>query len=184
MYLRFSGDDGATGTLGPPESVDIPVVVAAQDIAAGTKITDETVKVIIVPEELLVAGAYSDTAPVVGQVTNVPVAEREQVTASKLGQAVPQWCCPGKLSFNTEPVTTEGERVLPGNRVDIVIERDGGATTVVENVEVLAVGSEVVTPESQSPATITVTVAVGPEQTQLLTEALGSGWKISLSRPA
>ena len=147
------------------------------------------VKVIEVPEELLVAGAFGDTASVVGQVTRVAIAEGEQITASKLGprlapRAESQVLCgpPGMrcLSLVIEPVTTEGERIFAGDRVDILIERDGGgsATTVVENVEVRAWA---VVEESQIRH---VTVAVEPEQAQLLAEALSSGGKIRLSRPA
>jgi Flp pilus assembly protein CpaB len=78
MYLRFSGDSRERILLGRR---DPPVVVAAQDIPAGTTVTEEMVEVGYVPED---DGAYSDTASVVGQVTKVAVAEGDQVTASKI----------------------------------------------------------------------------------------------------
>jgi Flp pilus assembly protein CpaB len=71
--------------------------------------------------------------------------------------------------------------IVPGDRVDVLIG-DGAATTVIENVEVLALGSGVVAAEAQGAATITV--AVDPQQAQLLAEAMSSGGKIRLSRPA
>jgi pilus assembly protein CpaB len=186
IVLSADGDgDGSNG---------IPVVVAEQNIAAGTQISAEMVGVIEVPEAQLVAGAYSDTALVVGQVTKGAFAEGEQIIASRLASVVSrQGSISGgipdgrrALSLDVEPVTTEGERILPGDHIDIKVVRDAGASTVVENVEVLAVGREsnVLPPTETSLTQATVTLAVDPEQAQLLAEALSSGAKIRLSRPA
>ena len=60
-------------------------VVAKSDIAAGTEITADMLKVIEVPEALLIAGAYTETAPLVGQKVRVPILSGEQVPASKVG---------------------------------------------------------------------------------------------------
>jgi Flp pilus assembly protein CpaB len=178
------GDDDSRG------GATVRAVVADQNIAAGTEISEEMVKVIEVPEGQLVDGAFSDTAPVVGQVTKVAFAEGEQVTASKFGPPVPSSGV-GKIvippggrafSFNIDSPAIDGELIVPGDRVDILIERDGqgSGATVIENVEVIAVGSSRVE-ESQIPPTITV--AIEPERAELLAEALSSAGKIRLSRP-
>jgi pilus assembly protein CpaB len=172
----------------------VAVVVAEQDIAAGTEITEDMVKVIEVPEELVVAGIFSDTQPVVGQVTTVAFISGEQIVSSKvispddlpLDHARGYGGYPGQfgtvtlgppsagdgLTLKVEPLTTDGEPVLAGDHVDILVEREGGDSTVVENVEVSGVGEE------------SITVEISPDQLQLLGEALISGGKIRLSRPA
>jgi len=181
MYLRFSGDDTHT----------VPVVVATGNIAAGTRISAAMVKVIELPEEQAMAGAFSDTEPVVGQVTRVAFAKGQQMTTSKVGIATGDNGLPffggggaGKraVSLEIEPETAQGEPVIPGDRVDVAIERDGEATMVVENVEVLAVERAVPVMAEETRSQVTVTIAIRPEQAKLLAEALSGGGKISLSR--
>lgn len=90
------GDGSATGRA----------VVAEQNIAAGTTISKEMVKVIELPEELLVPGAYRDSAPVIGDVTKVAIAEGDQITASKVGPSIVDF---GSRSYYVPP----GQRHLP-----------------------------------------------------------------------
>jgi Flp pilus assembly protein CpaB len=82
------------------------------------------------------------------------------------------------FSFNVDALTAIGSKgpIVPGDRLDVVVERVEGAITVVEDVEVLAVGSTlnrdpVMAPESQS-ADI-VTILGDPEQVRLLAETAG-----------
>jgi len=81
IILADSGDDpqrdGGNG---------VRAVVAGQDIAAVTEISEDMVKVVDVPEQLLVRGAYTDALPVIGRVTMVAIVEGEQITRSKFGQ--------------------------------------------------------------------------------------------------
>jgi Flp pilus assembly protein CpaB len=183
MYLRFSADDND----------GVPVVVAEQNIAAGTEISEDMIRVTKMPEDQLVAGAFSDTQPVVGEVTTIAIASGEQITASKVNLGSSDavcWLCEmptGKrpLALPIDSPTIDGEPIVPGNRVNILFESDGSTTTVVENVEVLAVDPDGETPPlgalgSTPPS---VTVAVGPEQAQILAETLIPFGKIRLSRP-
>lgn len=62
----------------------IRVVVAKQDIPAGSIISAETLSVAEVPERLLVYGAWSETEPLIGQVTRVQIVAGEQITTDKL----------------------------------------------------------------------------------------------------
>jgi Flp pilus assembly protein CpaB len=71
-------------TGGDDDGDTVSAVVAVQNIAAGTEISEEMLIVFQVPEEVLVAGAYSDTRAVIGQVTTVEIASGEMVTPSKV----------------------------------------------------------------------------------------------------
>jgi pilus assembly protein CpaB len=174
MYLRFSGDDTRT----VPDNDTVPVVVAAGDIAAGTRISEGMVKVIDVPEGLVLAGAYDDSPPVVGQVTKVSLLEGEQVIASKLNQGdVECFGCvmpPGKraVSLNVEP--TGNWR--PGDWVDILAIDDnaGTAPTIVQTVEILAVGADTL-------GSVTVTVALDAAQAAIVAEAQERASRITLA---
>lgn len=152
-------DDGG----GAVSSSVTPAVVAAQEISAGTDITDEMVRVSDVPEDLLVSGAIEDTELVVGETARVTIAEGEQVTSSKLGVPVPDKGISGVIpaglrgvAIEVDEVTAVGGLLLPGDRVDIVVttrinQPDNGAgqteyilrtTTILQNVEVLSVAQE------------------------------------------
>jgi pilus assembly protein CpaB len=178
MYVRFSGDE-RTGDERSTEGL-VPVVVAAKDIAAGTEISEEMVKVVEVPDESVVVGGYSKALLVIGEVTNVAIAAGEQVSGSKVGalenpaadSRPPPLMLPEKraMSVNIEPVAS-GERVRPGDRVDILAANDdaGTAMTLVQNVEVLAIARSSARPPSQE-IRETVTVAVDADQVRVLEE--------------
>ncbi len=150
------------------------VVVAQQNIAAGTEITAEMVKVISVPDDLLVSGGLTDTELVVGEVTKVAIASGEQLTEAKfgplvdgegLGYVVPR----GKRGIGVEvrEATAVGGLLLAGDRVDVVavlpadhpslLGRFGFfaedadvppvAITILQNVEVLSVAQAAQEPQ-------------------------------------
>jgi SAF domain len=181
MYLRFSG-----------ETKGVPVVVAEQDIPAGTRIADDMVEVAHVPNERVVECAFADPALVVGQFTKLALASGEQVVSSNvtanigyLGGPAPPISGAGffkgvrVFTLQIEPVTTEGESVSDLERVNIEIS-DGGAITVVENVEVRAVLFQwTVTRSGEA-----ISVAVDPEQERILSEALSNSAMVKLSRAA
>jgi Flp pilus assembly protein CpaB len=85
IVFSSGGDDPQDGG-----GTTVPVVVAGQNIAIGTEITEDMVRVTEVPEELIVAGAYSDTANVVGQVTRVAIPRGEQIITSRTVGPLPE----------------------------------------------------------------------------------------------
>jgi len=182
MYLRFSGDDTHT----------LPVVVAADDIAAGTAISDGMVKVANVPDDKVVECAFPDPALVVGQFTKVAVASGEQVVPSNVTAGLQDSDGPAPpisgagffkgvrvFTLQIQGVITAGEGITYGRRVNIEIT-DGGAITVIENVEVRGRFFQWTVTRSGT----AISVAVDPEQEQLLSEALSNGAMVKLSRAA
>lgn len=133
----------------------IPVVVASKDLTFGSTLSPEMMKVVSYPKESLPKGCYSITDSLLGQVTKVFLMENEPVLASKLSSAG------GGLSLmiqnNMRAASVQVDKVsgvsgfvLPGDRVDVIAsiqKREGGrdeavATTVLQNIEVLAAGEK------------------------------------------
>jgi len=148
----------------------VSVVVAAQDINAGTEISGEMVKVIELPESLLIGNAAADTALVVGQTARVKILTGEQVAASKVGAENETEGIAGVVpiglrgfSVDVEEVRAVGGLLRPGTRVDVyvalVIENDPTkddddvviSRLVLQDIEVLSVAQE-----AQEPAPATV----------------------------
>ena len=166
------GGDPATGVTGGT----LPTLVASQTITAGTLITEDMIKVVDVPESLVVSGVYGDSDLVVGEVSTVTIGAGEQITRLKIGTLVPDQglsgvVAPGMraVSLKVDQITAVGGNLLPGDHVDIVtttrIERAPGlaedeyilrATIVLQDVEVLSVAQE-----AQKPAAQTVTTDDG-----------------------
>ncbi len=132
----------------------MPVVVAVQDLTFGNVLKPEQLKIVNYPKASLPKGYYSITDSLIGQVTKVFLMENEPITASKLSSAG------GGLSLRiadnmraasiqVDKVSGVSGFVLPGDRVDVIasIDRYGAdndaiATTVLQNVEVLAAGEK------------------------------------------
>ena len=81
VYLSRAGDDGG-GTVAPGTAT--PVVVAAHDIPAGTRVTEEMLTIKEISPEAVLAGVFTDPADVVDQVTRVPLVAGEQVLPTKV----------------------------------------------------------------------------------------------------
>ena len=81
VYLSSAGGESSGGTSG---AVLTPVVVAGGDIPVGKRITEEMVEIKDITADVVLAGTYSDTGDVVGQVTRVPLVAGEQVIPMKV----------------------------------------------------------------------------------------------------
>ena len=160
VYLGQSGGGGEDTPSGETKAV----VVASQDIAAGTRITEDMVRVKNVSSDSAVPSAYSTTELVVGSVARFPITADEQILGNRLasggievptGDDIPlTYIVPEgmrAMAVNTEQVITAGGLVLPGDYVDIIfvaevktdlsppLDRSHIAQTILQNVEVLAV---------------------------------------------
>ncbi len=132
----------------------MPVVVAVQDLTYGNILAPEQMRIVSYPKTSLPKGYYSIADSLVGQVTKVFMTENEPITASKLSSAG------GGLSLRiadnmraasiqVDKVSGVSGFVLPGDRVDVIasidrygVDNDAIATTVLQNVEVLAAGEK------------------------------------------
>lgn len=168
VYLGSAGGDSGGGTSGGGATV--PVVVAAQDIAAGTRIEASMVRVGNVPESVLLPNVFGSTEEVVGQVTRVQMIAGEQVVASRitgsefasefganppLALLVPEGM--RAVSIKVSSLAGAGGLIRPGDFVDVILSltvdvrdeegesigRNQVAGTILQNVQVLALDQEI-----------------------------------------
>jgi pilus assembly protein CpaB len=204
VFVGIAQRDSGGGSASSTSPATIATVVASQSIDAGTKIEADMVEVAYLPEDVQVSGAFDDASLVVGEVTNVTIAEGEAITPAKigplvegsgLGAVVPA----GMRGFgiHVEEVTAVGGNLLPGDRVDVIAVYETPdavvSTTILQNIEVLSVAQEAQTPlpagqadsdgdgtadvstsgqvpenVEEQPGAATITLAVSPEQAQML----------------
>ena len=177
VYLSRSGGGGGEAS---PSGETKAVVVASQDIAAGTRITEDMVRVRDMSADAVVPQALTTTETVVGSVARFPITADEQILSNRVamggitvasGQKVPlNYIVPeGKraISISVEQVVSAGGLVLPGDFVDVIMVADIKSNlppplnesklsmTILQNLEVLAVDQTVadVVPESSGDGT-------------------------------
>jgi pilus assembly protein CpaB len=172
-----SNDDGGGSVSGGPST---SVVVAAQDINAGTIISAELVKSVEMPEDQLISGAVTDTTVVVGEAARVKIYEGEQVATGKVGAENDTEGLSGVVplgmrafSIGVEEVSAVGGLLRPGNRVDIYISRtfDNDTSTdnddvvisdlLLQDIEVLAVAQQAQEPAASQTDTTGSTTTSG-----------------------
>ena len=150
MILKYLKNRSAT-TSGEM----VPVVVASHDLTFGSTLKSEMMKVVTYPTVSLPKGYYSIADSLIGQVTKVFLMENEPILASKLSSAGGglSLTIPNSMraaSIQVDKISGVSGFVLPGDRVDVIAsieKRDGGkdeavATTVLQNIEVLAAGEK------------------------------------------
>jgi len=173
---------------GKVKEVDVaiqPVVVAAVDLSWGTRITSEMLKKANFLKGSLTTGCFSDPALVVGRVLIYPVRVNEPVFESRLAPVeVKTGGVAAVISPKKRAIAVKVDKVIgvsgfihPGNRVDILMTLATGRTfnpvtkTILENILVLAVGSETKERrglEEKSSPTDVITLEVTPEEAEKL----------------
>ena len=182
---RMSGPKSAV----VPVPVVVPVVVAVVDLPRGASITPEAVKIKEFPRDLVPAGALSKLEDAVNRGIFVPLTKDEPVLESKLapkgaGRGLSALIPSGMRAYSVKvPDVAQGVAgfILPGNRVDVLLslgeisgtnETGGGSTTtLLQNVEILAVDQKMDAPSNNKVDTKelrSVTLLVTPQQANLL----------------
>jgi len=169
-----------------------PVVVAAVDLSWGTRITNEMLKKVNFLKGSLTTGYFSDPALVVGRVLIYPVKVNEPIFESRLAPVeVKTGGVAAVISPKKRAIAVKVDKVIgvsgfihPGNRVDILMTLATGRTfnpvtkTILENILVLAVGSETKErkgSEEKSSPTDVITLEVTPEEAEKLALATTEG---------
>jgi pilus assembly protein CpaB len=176
-----------SGSL-PPVSV-VPVVVAVTDIPRGGSITLGSVKTREYPKDFVPAGAVLNLDDAIGRGIFVPLSKGEPVLESKLapkgaGRGLAALIPSGMRAYSVKvPDVAQGVAgfILPGNRVDVLLSLGqitgspptggGTTTTLLQNVEILAVDQKIDAPSDNKVDTKdlrSVTLLVSPQQANLL----------------
>jgi pilus assembly protein CpaB len=162
----------------------VPIVVATQDIPARTKLTSDMVTLMPFPQDLLTPGAMHATKEVEGRVSLVRLKAKEQIRSSDLlapGQTpslsydIPEGM--RAIAIAASEISAVGNQVKPGDHVDVLATYSEPNThqettrTVLQNVLVLAVNQGETSTQGQTGAKTSMTLAVDPENAELLMAA-------------
>jgi pilus assembly protein CpaB len=165
------------------QSEAVPIAVAAVDLRLGTKLKKPMIKTTHFLKGSLPSGYISDPTSLEGRVVITSLRENEPITEWRLA---PTTVSTGGVSAIIMPgkraVAVKGDKViglsgfiLPGNRVDVLVTiKDGGnkkeiTKTVLQNILVLASGTELEENDKGDPAPVDVyTLEVTPEEAEKL----------------
>ncbi len=169
----------------------LPVVVAAKEVAPGTALTGDLLKVVQLPREAAVAGMVDSPEKLQGRVVRYPLAAGEIILEGKLAPQGTQAGLAGIIQNDRRAVTIKVDEasgvagfILPGNRVDVLVTidrhgfKDDPVTQVVlQNLLVLGRGQELEKGKAgdQPKVVPTVTLEVTPEESEKLTLAAKEG---------
>jgi len=172
------------------ETEAVPVAVAALDLPWGTKLEEEMIKTVAFLKESLPPGYSSDAGALKNRVLitqikqNEPIVEYRLAPGSVTGGGVPAIVKPGNraIAVKGDKVIGISGFIVPGNRVDVLVtltdpRRKRVVTkTVLENLLVLATGSQMQENAEGKPAPVDVyTLEVTPKDAERLCLAATQG---------
>lgn len=173
------------------EKVDaVPVAVAAMDLAWGTKLTPEMIKPLPYLRESLPMGHYSRPADLKDRVLIANLKQGDPIVEHRLAPIdVKTGGVSAVLPTGKRAVAVKGDKVIgisgfinPGNRVDVLVtfknpqDKSEKTKIVLENISVLATGSQVERNDKGEPAPVDVyTLEVTPEESEKLSLAATKG---------
>lgn len=178
----------------PPKQEETQdVIVAARDFKEEEILKAEMVKPIRMAKSAVPPGAFSSFKDMEGRWVKTTMLEGDVIIERKLG---PKGTPPGLVAnipkgmraFAVEVNEQSGVSgfILPGHRVDVVRYEQTEkvsqqrAETILQNIQVLAAGQVFTRPEEKAVQSRTVTLAVTPEQVDILVAAKVKG-PLSLS---
>jgi pilus assembly protein CpaB len=165
-----------------------PVVVAAQDIPARTKINRDMIRIDHFPKELIAEGIFTKPEEVVNRLTKDSINAKAQIRSSDVLAPGEAFTMAYKVhdgmravAISVDEVRGVGTSVQPNDHVDIIAtfqdQRTRQVTTkmILQNVLVLFVDKGRTDANGQQGASTSVTLEVRPEQTELVKAAERSG---------
>jgi len=138
-----------TGKSGSDPMSD--ALVAAKDLEVGARLQGPDIKIVRVPVSALPPGSPRKTADVIGRGVILPIAKGQfilsvQLAGENAGSGLPSLIPPGMRAVGVQvnDVTSVAGFVTPGTRVDVLMtgapNGEQRTTTVLQNVQVLAMG--------------------------------------------
>lgn len=173
------------------EKVDaVPVMVAAMDLAWGTKITPEMVKTLPYLKESLPEGYFSTPEKMKDRILIANLKIGEPIVEHRLAPVgIKAGGVSAVLPAGKRAVAVKGDKVIgisgfinPGNRVDVLVTMKDPANKrdktkiVLENIPVLATGTQIEQNSKGEPAPVDVyTLEVTPNESEKLALAATMG---------
>lgn len=171
---------------------DATVVVAAFDLPVGTRLAEKDLRLVRMPSGDLPAGYFRTTSELVGRGVITPIGRNEvlldtKVAAENAGAGLPAAIPPGMraVTVKVNDVIGVAGFAQPGTHVDVLLTgnptRDNDpahvtATTILQNIQVLAAGQQLRTNSEGKPQSVPViTLLVAPDEAQKLALATQEG---------
>lgn len=169
------------------------IVVAAQDIPAGTTLNDEALKKGIIkttpwPKASIPAGAFSSPQQVFGKVNRVKILANEPIVESRLageGAGLTVRLEAGKraLALRVDEIVGVSGFIVPDDRVDVILTttplgaaQDAKVSKIVlQNKRVLSVAQSTEQKEGKPQLARSITLEVTPEEAEKLSLASQEG---------
>jgi pilus assembly protein CpaB len=182
----------------------VSVVLATQDVQRGDLLTAENCALKSWPKSLLPEGAVTQLENALERTVMVPLVKGEpvldgKITGKEFGKGLAAMIPPGMRAFTIQTphvAAGVGGFILPGNNVDVLLtthtnqpDGSGGAatTTLLQNVQILAVDRRLDTPDGSKPDEKdprSVTLLVTPNQAAKLDLGMNMGMlHLSLRHP-
>jgi pilus assembly protein CpaB len=178
-----------------PVAATRQVVVAAGDIAPGTALSDQTVKIVTWPLEVIPPRSASSMREIMGRVVKVPIAQGNPILFSMLAPEGTGAGLSGILPEGKRALTVRVDEVAgvagflhPGDHVDVLVDlpifeaKDHFSKTILHDIPVLTTGQIwKQTGNDNKPVVVnTVTLELTPQQSEVLNLASNEG-KIRLA---
>jgi pilus assembly protein CpaB len=170
----------------------VPVVVAVSDLPWGTQLKPEMLTTKPFLKQSLPAGYFSGPNEINDRVVVAPLKTNDPVTEHKLAPvSIKTGGVSAVLEKGKRAIAVKGDKVIgiagfinPGNRVDVLVtiedpqkkEEKEKTKTILENIMVLATGTQIEKNEKGEPSPVDVyTLAVTPEEGETLSLAANQG---------
>ena len=141
-----------------------PLVVAARELAAGVKLAPDMLRIQNYPEAMMPAQRYATVQEVEGRILASGMSANEPLTPSRLAGEAAAGGISAVITHGKRAMAVKGNKVMglaglirPGNMVDVLVtlaQGDDASKTmtkvVLENVPVLAAGSQMTTEADDS----------------------------------
>lgn len=182
-------------TQAPKQAKRTAIVAAVHDLPVGTILRKADLKTVNVLPADLPKGAVAAPKDAINHVVLYPVSANEPLVSSKLStltgaEGIQATIDPGHRAVSVQITDVSGVAglIAPGARVDVLFTRTGNmaealTSTILQNVQVLAIGRAVQigqTLDPKAPKVPVATLVVTPAQAQILELAKNEG-RISLS---
>jgi pilus assembly protein CpaB len=190
LYKWIQGKQGAGKEIVHVQAEASPVIVAAGDLPWGTKLKPEMLKTTPYLKESLPEGHFSKLPDITGRVLINQVRANEPITVHKLApNSIETGGVAAVLKPGKRAIAVKGDKVIgisgfinPGNRVDVLVtiedpkKKEDKTKTILENVLVLATGTQIQENDKGEPAPVDVyTLEVDPEDGEKLALAATEG---------
>ena len=168
----------------------VPVVVAVSDLPWGTQLKPEMLTTKPLLKQSLPAGYFSGPNEINDRVVIAPLKANDPVTEHKLAPvSIKTGGVSAVLEQGKRAIAVKGDKVIgiagfinPGNKVDVLVtvkdpqKNEEKTKTILENIMVLATGTQIQKNEKGEPSPVDVyTLAVTPEEAETLSLGANEG---------